>query len=161
MQAWIGLVGVALGAILGWIPQFVSRGDARAQAKRVDDRQQQDDNDRRQAHMTAALLKCAEETHDFLAAWELFEDARTLAPGAPDENKQLELLKRTHDRAAKMKTAWSEAFVILPPSHPRRNVIRSMLDKAWTVPDREAELGALAETSEHALKQLIGTEPTP
>jgi hypothetical protein len=161
MEAWIGLVGVALGAILGWIPQFVSRGDTRAQAKRADDRQKQDDTARREAHMTAALLKCAEETHEFLAAWELFVDAEKMTVENRDGNKQLDLLKRTHERAAKMKTAWSEAFVILPPSHPRRNVIRHMLDKAWDVPDREAELGELATTSELALRQLIGTEPMP
>ena len=98
-------------------------------------------------------------TNEFLAAWQLHHNTRELP--IEDEATQLRLLSDSHTRASKMRTAWTEALVIVPRSDTRFNVIQEMLSKAWTWPDSGTELDALAATAEHTLKQLIGTEPPP
>ncbi len=160
--ALIGLLGVAIGTILGWIPQFVMRGDARKQEARADEREKREDEQRRESHVTGALVKCAQATNEFLAARQLYVDAAQL--DLDDTTTRLDLLEQSHARAAQMKTAWTEAFVIVPENNPRRNIVRMMLSKAWSAPDQTSDLDqldALAETSGTALKQLIGTEPAP
>ena len=159
MEAWVGLVGVVIGGMIGLIPSLAGRRDARRQEERAAAREKEEDARRASSHVTGSLVKCAEMTNEFLAAWQLHLDAAELP--IEDEAIRLSLLRESHARASKMRTAWTEALVVVPRSDPRFNVVREMLSKAWTEHDRGTELVALASTAEHALKQLIGTEPLP
>lgn len=160
MDAWIGLVGVVIGGMIGLIPVLTGRRDAKGQDARAEAREQRDEERRARSHVTGALIKCAQVTHDFLAAWELYVEAGEDLH-IDDAAIQLDLLRQSHLRASEMRTAWTEALVVVPRSDPRFDVIRQMLDKAWTPSASGPELSALALTAEHALKQLIGTEPRP
>jgi len=159
MEAWVGLVGVVIGGMIGLIPVLAGRRDARRQEERAEAREREEETRRASSHVTGALVRCAQMTNEFLAAWQFHVDAGELP--IQDEATQLSLLRDSHARASEMRTAWTEALVVVPRSDPRNNVIRQMLSKAWTAPDSGPELGALALTAEHALKQLIGTEPPP
>ena len=159
MEAWIGLVGVVIGGMIGLVPMELARRDAKKQEQRAEAREQADEERRASSHVTGALVKCAQKTNEFLAAWQLHLDARELP--IQDEAALLGLLENSHVRGSEMRTAWTEALVVVPRSDPRFEVIREMLSKAWTAPESGTELDALALTAEHALKQLIGTEPLP
>ncbi|MGI9579135.1 MAG: hypothetical protein ACR2OH_13120 [Microthrixaceae bacterium] len=158
MAEWLPLLGVVIGGMFGLIPWIAGRKDAKRQDARADSRERRDEERRARSHVTGALIKCAQVTHDFLGAWELYDDARNELD-IDDAATQLDLLTQAHHRASEMRTAWTEALVVVPQSDPRSGVIREMLERAWTPSASGPELGQLAHTAERALKQLIGTEP--
>ena len=146
--AWIGFAGVALGAVLGLLPRFWDRRDAR------EEREAQ----RREAEAEAAafavtqrngvLMKVARSTHEFLAAH------AHVAAGGPAA-QQIAL-----DRGADMLSTWTEALVVVGDDD-RRRVIDATLRDASRLAGRADQLDALAGTAERGLGRLLGFDPVP
>ena len=146
--AWIGFAGVALGAVLGLLPRFWDRRDAREQLAAERERAAMEAAAMAEAQQNGVLMKVARSTNEFLAAW-----AHVDSGGPAAQQTAL-------DRSADMLSTWTEALVVVGDD-ARRRVIDTTLREATRHAGRASELPAMAQVAERGLTQLLGLDPVP
>ena len=159
-DAGVAFAGVALGAMFGLVPTMLNRSDVREQRRAADEREQREEAARLRSLLASVLLKCAHTSNDFLAAWALARQTQPLA--AVDPAVTIEHLRQAYERAAQMKSAWTEALVLIGDDG-HQQTIRAMLTEANEVSLSEADdisqLDELANITRRGLDGLIGAEP--
>jgi hypothetical protein len=159
-DAWIAFAGVALGALFGLVPTVLNRRDLKIQQQAADAREEREEAARLRSLQASVLLKCAHTSNDFLAAWALARQTRPLAND--DADVTIEHLRQSYECAARMKSAWTEALVLVADDN-RQDTIRAMLREANEVSLSEAneisQLDELASITRRGLDGLIGAEP--
>ena len=144
-EVWVAFLGVILGGIFGLVPMMWDRVEARRRHEENVQREQAEQRERERSHLAGVLLNCAHTTNDFLAAERL-----AATNGTTDEE-----LRNAHESAAKMKSTWTEALVIVSPDdEPRRTWIVTFLREAHDAENLEA----LADAAQRSLNRLIGVE---
>lgn len=147
-EVWVAFLGVILGGIFGLVPMMWDRVEARRRHEENVERERIEQLERERSHLAGVLLNCAHSTNDFLAAERL-----VATNGTTDEE-----LKNAHEAAAKMKSTWTEALVIVSDGdEPRRSMIVTFLREAHDAENLEA----LAAVAERSLNRLIGVEASP
>jgi predicted outer membrane lipoprotein len=147
-DVWIAFLGVIIGGIFGLVTAMWDRFEARNRHNENVKREMAEQRERQRSHLVGVLLNCAHSTNDFLAAKEIAASNGT----TEDERRD------AHQSLAKMKSAWTEALVIVSADdEPRRTLIITFLQEIHDA----ADLGAQATVAQRGLNRLIGVEPPP
>lgn len=152
--AWIGLAGVALGALLGLLPRLWDRRDAREAREAEAARIRAEDEARRHAHQTGMLMKVARTTNEYLAAW---GQVHTGLTGSAERRADTQIAL---DRSAEMMSTWSEALIVVGDDNYRA-IVDDTMRAASPHLGRVDELDDMASAVERGLERLLGIDPTP